>query len=36
MLARLLPDPRAAGKVLYLNGGEVPIDEAVERALEAH
>jgi uncharacterized protein YbjT (DUF2867 family) len=33
VLARLLPEPRATGRVLYLNGGEVPIDEAVERAL---
>jgi nucleoside-diphosphate-sugar epimerase len=33
VLARVLPDPRAAGHVLYVNGGEVPIDEAVDEAL---
>ncbi len=33
VLARLLPEPRATGLLLYLNGGEVPIDEAVECAL---
>lgn len=33
VLAQLLPEPLAAGKVLYLNGGEVPIDEAVRAAL---
>jgi uncharacterized protein YbjT (DUF2867 family) len=33
VLAQLLPEPRAAGKVLYVNGGEAPIDEAVREAL---
>ena len=33
VLARLLADERAAGLVLYINGGEVPIDEAVESAV---
>jgi uncharacterized protein YbjT (DUF2867 family) len=33
VLARLLPDERTAGLVLYLNGGDVPIDEAVESAV---
>jgi nucleoside-diphosphate-sugar epimerase len=33
VLARLLADERAAGLVLYINAGEVPIDEAVESAV---
>jgi uncharacterized protein YbjT (DUF2867 family) len=33
VLARLLPDGRTAGLVLYLNGGDVPIDEAIEAAV---
>jgi hypothetical protein len=33
VLAQLLPEPRAAGKVLYVNGGEAPIDQAVREAL---
>jgi nucleoside-diphosphate-sugar epimerase len=33
VLARLLADERTAGLVLYINGGEVPIDEAVESAV---
>ena len=33
VLAKLLPDKRASGHVLYVNGGEVPIDEAIESAL---
>ncbi len=35
VLARLLPDERAAGLVLYLNGGDVPIDEAVEQCVRS-
>jgi uncharacterized protein YbjT (DUF2867 family) len=33
VLARLLPDPRAAGRILYVNGGQEPIDEALESVL---
>jgi nucleoside-diphosphate-sugar epimerase len=33
VLAALLPEPRAAGRVLYLNGGEESIEAAVEAAL---
>lgn len=33
VLARLLADERATGLVLYINGGEVPIDEAVDSAV---
>ena len=33
VLARLLPDPRAVGRVLYINGGDEPLDEALENAL---
>jgi uncharacterized protein YbjT (DUF2867 family) len=33
VLARLLDDPRSVGRVLYLNGGEEPIDAALERIL---
>jgi hypothetical protein len=33
VLARLLPDPRASGRVLYVNGGAEPIDEALTRVL---
>jgi uncharacterized protein YbjT (DUF2867 family) len=36
VLARLLAEERAAGLVLYINGGEVPIDEAVESAVGLH
>lgn len=35
VLARLLPDPRAFGRVLYLNGGSEPIGDAVESVLAA-
>ena len=33
VLARLLPDPRSYGSVLYLNGGEEPIEQALDRVL---
>jgi nucleoside-diphosphate-sugar epimerase len=36
VLARLLHDERTTGLVLYINGGEVPIDEAVESAVGLH
>jgi uncharacterized protein YbjT (DUF2867 family) len=32
VLARLLADPRASRRVLYVNGGTEPIDEALARA----
>jgi nucleoside-diphosphate-sugar epimerase len=32
VLAGLLADPRASGRVLYVNGGSEPIEEALERA----
>jgi uncharacterized protein YbjT (DUF2867 family) len=35
VLARLLDDPRASRRLLYLNGGETPIDEAVDQVLGA-
>lgn len=35
VLARLLSDPRAARRVLYVNGGSEPIDEALTRVLAA-
>jgi nucleoside-diphosphate-sugar epimerase len=35
VLARLLPDPRASHRVLYVNGGSQPIEEALARAFEA-
>jgi nucleoside-diphosphate-sugar epimerase len=35
VLAQLLPDPRASGRVLYVNGGSDPIDEALTRVLAA-
>jgi nucleoside-diphosphate-sugar epimerase len=33
VLARILHDPRAAGRLLYVNGGEDPIEDALERVL---
>jgi uncharacterized protein YbjT (DUF2867 family) len=33
VLARVLDDPRAFGRVLYLNGGSEPIEDAVEAVL---
>ena len=33
VLARLLPDPRAAGRILYLNGGPETIEDALESVL---
>lgn len=33
VLARLLHDPRAAGKVLYVNGGEQPLEQALDQVL---
>jgi nucleoside-diphosphate-sugar epimerase len=33
VLARLLPDARSYGRVLYVNGGETPVDEALARVL---
>jgi nucleoside-diphosphate-sugar epimerase len=33
VLVRLLDDPRAFGRVLYLNGGSEPIEEAIESVL---
>ncbi len=33
VLARLLHDPRATGRTLYVNQGDEPIEEAVERVL---
>jgi nucleoside-diphosphate-sugar epimerase len=35
VLARLLSDPRASRRVLYVNGGSEPIDEALTRVLGA-
>src|SRR5581483_5719201 len=35
VLARLLSDPRASRRVLYVNGGSQPIDEALTRVLAA-
>jgi nucleoside-diphosphate-sugar epimerase len=33
VLARLLAEPRFAGRVLYVNGGQEPLAQALERAL---
>jgi uncharacterized protein YbjT (DUF2867 family) len=33
VLAGVLGDPRAAGRILYVNGGEEPIGDALERVL---
>lgn len=33
VLARVLHDPRAVGRLLYVNGGEDPIEDALERVL---
>jgi nucleoside-diphosphate-sugar epimerase len=33
VIARLLADPRAAGQVLYVNGGEQPIEPALDALL---
>lgn len=33
VLADVLADPRAAGRILYVNGGEEPIGDALERVL---
>ena len=33
VLARLLHDERAAHRVLYVNGGDQPLDQALEAAL---
>jgi len=33
VLARLLHDERAAHRVLYVNGGDQPLDHAVEAVL---
>lgn len=35
VLARLLYDPRASRRVLYVNGGDQPIDQALESVLDA-
>ena len=35
VVAGVLADPRAAGRILYVNGGEEPIGEALERILAA-
>jgi uncharacterized protein YbjT (DUF2867 family) len=35
VLARLLPDPRALGRILYVNGGRESIEDAVESVLAA-
>jgi nucleoside-diphosphate-sugar epimerase len=35
ILARLLRDPRASQKVLYVNGGDEELDQALERVLNA-
>lgn len=35
VLAQLLPDPHSYGRVLYVNGGEEPIEEALDRVLGA-
>jgi uncharacterized protein YbjT (DUF2867 family) len=34
VLARLLPDPRASRCVLYLGGGDTPIEQAIEEAVD--
>lgn len=33
VIGRLLPDSRSAGRVLYVNGGDDPIEQALEEAL---
>jgi nucleoside-diphosphate-sugar epimerase len=33
VLARLLHDPRASRRILYVNGGEVPIEQALDQVL---
>jgi nucleoside-diphosphate-sugar epimerase len=33
VLARLLREPRSAGRVLYVNGGDEPLEQALEHAL---
>jgi uncharacterized protein YbjT (DUF2867 family) len=35
ILARLLRDPRAPKQLLYVNGGDEPLDQALERVLSA-
>jgi nucleoside-diphosphate-sugar epimerase len=34
VLAAALHDPRAAGRILYVNGGEEPVEKALEHALD--
>jgi uncharacterized protein YbjT (DUF2867 family) len=34
VLARLLPEPGAFGRILYLGGGEEPIEQALDRVLD--
>lgn len=34
VLVRLLHDPRASGRIVYVNGGDEPIEKALERMLE--
>ena len=34
VIARLLPEPRASRRVLYVNGGEQPLEAALEAVLE--
>jgi uncharacterized protein YbjT (DUF2867 family) len=33
VLAALLPDPRASHRILYVNGGDEPLEQALERVL---
>jgi uncharacterized protein YbjT (DUF2867 family) len=33
VLAQLLPDPRASRRILYVNGGDEPVERALEAAL---
>ena len=33
VVAQLLPDPRAVGRILYVNGGDDPIEQALARVL---
>jgi nucleoside-diphosphate-sugar epimerase len=33
VIARLLRDPRSSGRVLYVNGGEQPVDQAIDDVL---
>jgi uncharacterized protein YbjT (DUF2867 family) len=33
VLARVLHDPRASSRILYVNGGEVPIEQALDQVL---